>query len=49
METNKSNLKEIMKYRLEKIDNIRKAGHNPYAYNFDKCHDIINILKEFRS
>ena len=36
-----NNLKEIIKFRHEKLENIRNAGHNPYAYNYKKTHHII--------
>ncbi len=32
------NLKEIIKFRHDKLENIKKSGHNPFAYNFQKTH-----------
>ena len=46
MEKESKNLHNIIKYRLEKIKKIRNAGHNPYPYNFDKTHDIHNLINE---
>ena len=46
METEKKNLQQIIKHRLEKLEIIRKAGHNPYAYNFDKTHEITDIIEK---
>ena len=43
------NLKEIIKFRYEKLNNIKKAGHNPYAYNFQKTHNIIDLIKKGKS
>jgi hypothetical protein len=36
LEKEKKNLSQIITHRLEKLEIIRKAGHNPYAYNYDK-------------
>ena len=40
------NLREIINYRLEKLEKIRAAGFNPYPYNFDKTHQITELLKK---
>ena len=42
----KKNMKQIIAHRLEKLAKIRQAGHNPYAYNYDKTHNIQNIIRE---
>ena len=42
----KNNLQQIITHRLEKLEKIRKAGYNPYAYYFDKTDDIQNIIKQ---
>ena len=44
MGTEKKNLQEIINYRLEKLEKIKLAGYNPYAYNFEKTHDIKLII-----
>ena len=44
MEKEKNNLSKIIAHRIEKLDIIRQAGHNPYAYNFDKTHDIQDLI-----
>ena len=31
---------------LEKLEKIRKAGHNTYSYNYDKTHGIHDIIKK---
>ncbi len=41
----KKNLKEIIKFRYEKLEKIKQAGYNPYAYNYQKTHDIKDIIK----
>ena len=49
MKTDQKNLKEIIKFRHDKLENIKKSGHNPFAYNFQKTHyikDLINKGKE---
>ena len=43
------NLKEIIKFRYEKLNNIIKSGHNPYAYNFHKTHNITDLIKKGKS
>jgi hypothetical protein len=35
LEAEHKNLQEIIKFRLEKLEKIKNAGINPYAYNFD--------------
>ena len=44
MEKEKKYLSQIIAHRIEKLDIIRQAGHNPYAYNFDKTHDIQDLI-----
>ena len=46
METEKKNLQQIMAHRLEKLQLLLKAGHNPYPYNFDKTHLIKDLIEE---
>jgi len=46
LESEKKNLQEIINYRLEKLKKIILAGYNPYAYNFDKTHDIKLIINK---
>ena len=46
MEIEQKNLLEIINYRLAKLENIRAAGFNPYPYNFDKTHQITDILNK---
>ena len=46
MEKEQKNLREIINYRLEKLEKIRAAGFNPYPYNFDKTHQITELLKK---
>ena len=46
MEIEQKNLREIINYRLEKLEKIRGAGYNPYPYNFDKIHQITEILNK---
>jgi len=45
LEAEHKNLQEIIKFRLEKLENIKNAGIIPYAYNFDKK-DSINSLNQ---
>jgi len=40
---NKKNLQEIIKFRKNKISQLRANGIEPYAYKFDKSHSIIDI------
>ena len=35
-----------MAHRLEKLEILRKAGYNPYAYNFDKTHAILDLIEK---
>ena len=46
MELKQNNLQQIINYRLEKLENIKQAGINPYAYNFTKTHSIQRILEK---
>ena len=46
MEIEQKNLREIINYRLEKLEKIRAAGFNPYPYNFDKTHQITELLNK---
>ena len=46
MEIEQKNLREIINYRLEKLEKIRTAGFNPYPYNFDKTHQITELLNK---
>jgi lysyl-tRNA synthetase class 2 len=42
-----SDLSEFGKQRLEKAENLRKAGVNPFAYRFDRSHTSTQIAEEF--
>ena len=44
MEREQKNLQEIINHRLNKLEKIKEAGYNPYAYNFEKTHDIKIII-----
>ncbi len=44
MKKDQKNLKEIIKFRQEKLENIRKSGYNPYAYNYSKTDEIKSLL-----
>ncbi len=46
MEKEKNNLQQIITHRLEKLEKIRTAGYNPYAYYFDKIDHIQDIIKQ---
>ena len=46
MKREQKNLQEIINYRLEKLEKIKKAGYSPYAYNFEKNHDIKTIINK---
>ena len=46
MEAEHKNLQEIIKFRLEKLEKIKNAGINPYAYNFDKKDSIESLTKK---
>ena len=39
-----NNLKEIIKFRQEKLNKIKLSGYNPYAYNYSKTHEIKSLL-----
>ena len=39
-------MQQIITHRLEKLEKIRQAGHNPYAYNFDKTHEINDLIEK---
>jgi len=40
----KKNLQNIISHRFEKLEKIREAGHNPYAYVYDKTHQIKDLI-----
>ena len=40
-------LKQIMQYRLEKLEKLRDLGVNPYPYNFDVSHHSKEIVDGF--
>ena len=40
---NKS-LKEVIKYRLEKLNKIKKFGINPFPYSYDASNSVTEIL-----
>ena len=44
MEREQKNLQEIINHRLDKLEKIKQAGYSPYAYNFEKTHDIKTII-----
>ena len=46
MEIEKKNLQEIIKHRLNKLNKICQAGHIPFAYNFNKTHDIDDLIQK---
>ena len=46
METEQKNLQEIIKFRLEKLEKIKNAGINPYAYNFNKKDAIESLTQK---
>ncbi len=46
MEAEHKNLQEIIKFRLEKLEKIKNAGINPYAYNFDKKDSIESLIQK---
>ena len=37
-------LKQIIDYRIEKINQLRDNGIEPYPYNFKKEYDVCNVL-----
>ena len=39
----KNNLKEIIKYRIEKLNNLRHNGYDPFPYNYNKSDNIDSI------
>ena len=39
-----NNLKELIKFRYEKHDKIKKSGYSTYAYNFNKSHSIYELI-----
>ncbi len=41
-------LNELIKRRLEELDQIRKLGINPYPYKFDVSNSSIEVLKNFK-
>ena len=49
METEQKNLQEIIKFRLEKLEKIKNAGINPYAYNFNKKDAIESLTQKGES
>ena len=40
-------LKQIMDFRLEKLEKLRELGVNPYPYSFDTSHHSKEILANF--
>ena len=46
LESEKKSLKQIIAHRLEKLDKIRQAGHNPYPYNYSVDTKIIDIIND---
>ena len=46
MKIEKKNLQQIITHRFDKLQKIRDAGHNPYAYNYDKTDDITDLIKK---
>ncbi|HIN20204.1 MAG TPA: lysine--tRNA ligase [Candidatus Marinimicrobia bacterium] len=46
MEAEHKNLQEIIRFRLEKLEKIKNAGINPYAYNFDKKDSIESLIQK---
>ena len=49
MKTEEKNLQEIIQFRLEKLEKIKNAGINPYAYNFNKKDAIESLTKKGES
>ena len=45
MEREQKNLQEIINYRLDKLGKIKQAGYSPYAYNYDKTHEIQDLIE----
>ena len=46
MDIVQKNLKEIINYRLEKLEKIKQSGINPYAYNYAKNHSIQSLIRK---
>ena len=44
MDTEKKNLQQIMAHRLEKLEKIKEAGYNPYAYSYNKTHEAREVV-----
>ncbi len=44
--TEQNSLKDIIKYRHEKLNNIKNSGYNPYAYNYNKLNNINEIINK---
>ena len=40
-----NNLKEIIKFRLDKIDSLKRNSIEPYAYKYD----VKNLIKDIKS
>jgi len=38
---------ELIRVRLEKVDNLREKGIEPYAYRYDRTHDISDTVDNF--
>ncbi len=45
---NKNNLKELIKYRKDKIIDLRSNGIEPYPCKYNRTHSIKSILNEFK-
>ena len=46
MESEKKSLQQIITHRIEKLEKIRQAGYNPYPYNYDKTHQIKDLIEK---
>ena len=46
VENNQLSLKQILEFRMEKLNNIRNNGINPYPNKFDKKHRISEIINK---
>ena len=46
IENNQLSLKQILEFRMEKLNNIRSNGINPYPNKFDKKHRISEIINK---
>lgn len=42
-------LNELIKRRLEELEQIKKLGVNPYAYKFEPTHTSADILKNYKA